>query len=217
MSTHEDIDARLSALEARLDNPTMPPIGTGTSFEQHIANLECNGDMAAGAWRDVIDAGAKVEQRLSALEASVNAGRCNEITTEISQRHVVPCGRGWAVMESGAKRVSDITETKEEAIKIGRIISERQGCQLVVHDENVQIQSSEASSTNTTAQTKRAEVAERFIAAAKDRNGTPCNYLWVSLRLQMLEELLAKQEINAYELRAMAAVLEEAAREERDA
>lgn len=52
--------------------------------------------------------------------------------------HVVPSIEkgGWSVKKGGAVYASVYTETKAEAVKIGRIISQRQETELVIHDNN---------------------------------------------------------------------------------
>ncbi len=59
-----------------------------------------------------------------------------------NQHHVVPnhTRGGWDVKRSGAERASIHTTTKAEAIKVGRIMSQRAGSELVVHGMNGRIQ-----------------------------------------------------------------------------
>ena len=54
------------------------------------------------------------------------------------EHHVVPnsTNNGWAVKKPGAARASVNTNTKAEAVKVGRIISRRQGSELVIHGKN---------------------------------------------------------------------------------
>jgi len=49
--------------------------------------------------------------------------------------HIVPSNDqgGWNVKKAGAQRASAHTETKAEAIKLGRVISQRSGSELVIH------------------------------------------------------------------------------------
>lgn len=47
---------------------------------------------------------------------------------------------GWMVKKAGANRASVRTETKSEAVKIGRVISQRSGTTLVVHGKDGKIQ-----------------------------------------------------------------------------
>jgi len=55
--------------------------------------------------------------------------------------HVTPNrDGGWAVKRAGAQRASVRTETKSEAVKIGRVISQRSGTTLVVHGKDGKIQ-----------------------------------------------------------------------------
>ena len=66
-----------------------------------------------------------------------------------NSHHVVHSHNGgWAVKKSGADRASVSTETKVEAIKIGRIISQRQGTELVIHGSDGKIQSSDSHGKN---------------------------------------------------------------------
>lgn len=59
-----------------------------------------------------------------------------------NQHHVVPNNTrgGWDVKRNGAERASIHTTTKAEAIKVGRIMSQRAGSELVVHGVNGRIQ-----------------------------------------------------------------------------
>lgn len=59
-----------------------------------------------------------------------------------NQHHVVPNNTrgGWDVKRNGAERASIHTTTKAEAIKVGRIMSQRAGSELVVHGMNGRIQ-----------------------------------------------------------------------------
>ena len=47
---------------------------------------------------------------------------------------------GWDVKHSGAQRSSVHTTTKAEAIKVGRVISQRAGSELVIHGKDGRIQ-----------------------------------------------------------------------------
>lgn len=47
---------------------------------------------------------------------------------------------GWDVKRNGAARASIHTDTKAEAVKVGRIMSQRAGSELVIHGTNGQIQ-----------------------------------------------------------------------------
>ena len=59
-----------------------------------------------------------------------------------NEHHVVPNSSrgGWDVKRSNAQRASIHTETKAEAVKVGRIISQRVGSELVVHGRDGRIQ-----------------------------------------------------------------------------
>lgn len=59
-----------------------------------------------------------------------------------NEHHVVPNSSrgGWDVKRSGAQRASIHTETKADAVKVGRIMSQRAGSELVVHGRDGRIQ-----------------------------------------------------------------------------
>ncbi len=59
-----------------------------------------------------------------------------------NEHHVVPNSSkgGWDVKRDSAQRVSVHTETKAEAVKVGRTISQRAGSELVVHGKDGRIQ-----------------------------------------------------------------------------
>jgi len=58
--------------------------------------------------------------------------------------HVVPHPEGWAVRRGGSERASVVTETKREAIDIGREISRNQGSEFLIHGLNGRIQQSDS-------------------------------------------------------------------------
>ncbi|HOP11089.1 MAG TPA: DUF2188 domain-containing protein [Oscillospiraceae bacterium] len=47
---------------------------------------------------------------------------------------------GWDVKKSGSSCASVYTRTKEEAVKIGRIMSQRSGIDLIIHGRDGNIQ-----------------------------------------------------------------------------
>lgn len=47
---------------------------------------------------------------------------------------------GWDVKRSGAQRASIHTATKADAVKVGRIMSQRAGSELVIHGTDGRIQ-----------------------------------------------------------------------------
>jgi hypothetical protein len=53
--------------------------------------------------------------------------------------HVEPNSNGWRVKKNGTSRASVTTSTKAEAVKIGRIISQRSGGAMVVHGKDEKI------------------------------------------------------------------------------
>ena len=56
--------------------------------------------------------------------------------------HVVPNNSqgGWNVKKSEAQRASVHTDTKADAVKMGRIISQRSGGELIIHGRDGRIQ-----------------------------------------------------------------------------
>lgn len=56
--------------------------------------------------------------------------------------HVIPNNNqsGWSIKKSGTQRVSVHIQTKADAIKIGRIISQRSGSELIIHGKDGKIQ-----------------------------------------------------------------------------
>lgn len=66
-----------------------------------------------------------------------------------NEHHVVhnPNG-GWDVKRNGAQRASVHTETKTNAIKAGRQISQNQGTELIIHGINGRIQNSDSHSND---------------------------------------------------------------------
>jgi len=66
------------------------------------------------------------------------------------EHHVVPNSSrgGWDVKRSGVTRASIHTTTKAEAVKVGRIMSQRAGSELVIHGANGQIQRRDSHGSN---------------------------------------------------------------------
>lgn len=60
--------------------------------------------------------------------------------------HVTPNNSqgGWNVKKGGAQRASVHTETKVEAVKVGRVISQRSGSELIIHGKDGKIQRSDS-------------------------------------------------------------------------
>ncbi|MDD3831778.1 MAG: DUF2188 domain-containing protein [Clostridia bacterium] len=55
--------------------------------------------------------------------------------------HIVPNpDGGWDIKRGGGKRASKHTDTKEEAVKIGRQISKNQETEFLIHGKNGKIQ-----------------------------------------------------------------------------
>jgi hypothetical protein len=54
-----------------------------------------------------------------------------------NQHHVQPhTGGGWEVKRSGDDRASHVLDTKKEAEKVGRQISQNQDTELVIHKQD---------------------------------------------------------------------------------
>jgi len=60
--------------------------------------------------------------------------------------HVVPNSSkgGWSVKNNEAERASAHTETKADAVKLGRVISQRSGSELVIHGKDGKIERSDS-------------------------------------------------------------------------
>ncbi|CAN5418123.1 DUF2188 domain-containing protein [soil metagenome] len=59
--------------------------------------------------------------------------------------HVVPTPNGgWAVRRGGSERAFVITDTKQEAINLGREISLNQHSEFVIHDKHGVIRQSDS-------------------------------------------------------------------------
>lgn len=61
------------------------------------------------------------------------------------EHHVVPNPNGgWDVKRNGAERASVHTDTKQEAVDRGREISRNQSTELIVHNKDGKISSSDS-------------------------------------------------------------------------
>ncbi|MGF7536035.1 DUF2188 domain-containing protein [Bacillus mexicanus] len=60
-----------------------------------------------------------------------NSGGDHELMDKAE--HVIKHKNGWAVKAEGAKRVSDIKETKEDAIERAKEIAAHKGTEVIVH------------------------------------------------------------------------------------
>ena len=61
------------------------------------------------------------------------------------EHHVVPNPEGgWDVKRGGAERASGHFETKQDAVAQGRIISQNQGTEFVVHNKDGKISGSDS-------------------------------------------------------------------------
>lgn len=61
------------------------------------------------------------------------------------EHHVIPNSNGgWDVKRNGAQRASVHTDTKREALKLGREMSRNQGTELVIHGKDMRIQNSDS-------------------------------------------------------------------------
>lgn len=65
--------------------------------------------------------------------------------------HVMPDNSSamWSIKRDGAQHASIRTETKQEAVKVGRIISQRSGSELIIHGVDGRIQHVDAIAMNT--------------------------------------------------------------------
>jgi len=62
-----------------------------------------------------------------------------------NSHHVVPAKNdGWNVKKSGSTKASIHTKTKAEAISKGRIISQNQGTEFVIHNKDGKISSKDS-------------------------------------------------------------------------
>ncbi len=55
-------------------------------------------------------------------------------------QHVVPTENGWGIRGEGNSRLTKVTPTKAEALKIARDIARNQGTELFIHGRNGKIQ-----------------------------------------------------------------------------
>lgn len=61
------------------------------------------------------------------------------------EHHIVPNENGgWDVKRNGADRASVHTDTKQEAIDKGRVISRNQATELVIHNKDGKISNSDS-------------------------------------------------------------------------
>ena len=54
--------------------------------------------------------------------------------------HIVPSEKGWDVKRQGASRASRVTRTKDEAVKVGRDMAQKESGQLIIHKKDGKIQ-----------------------------------------------------------------------------
>ena len=55
-------------------------------------------------------------------------------------QHVVKHDGGWAVKGAGNEKATKVTETKQQAIDLGKSIAKHQQSELIIHGKNGQIQ-----------------------------------------------------------------------------
>jgi hypothetical protein len=55
-------------------------------------------------------------------------------------QHIVPLGNGWAVKGEGNSKYTAITETKKDALGIGKQIAKNNKSELVIHGKDGRIQ-----------------------------------------------------------------------------
>jgi len=64
-------------------------------------------------------------------------------------QHVTPhSGGGWQIKGAGNQKATKVTETKAEAVKIGRQIAQNQGSELVIHNKDGQIAQKDSHGTD---------------------------------------------------------------------
>lgn len=80
--------------------------------------------------------------KFSIADKVENYKRTGDKNMPIKNVHVLPNTNqgGWNVKKSGAQRASVHTKTKNEAVKIGRVISQRSESELIIHGQNGKIQ-----------------------------------------------------------------------------
>ncbi len=59
-------------------------------------------------------------------------------------QHIVPHEDGWAIKPAGGSKATKVTDTKQEAIDIGRGIAKNQGTELIIHGKDGKIQSKDS-------------------------------------------------------------------------
>jgi hypothetical protein len=57
----------------------------------------------------------------------------------MSNQHIIPHSKGWAVKGAGNSRATSVHRTQKDAIEAGRSIAMNQKSELVVHRPNGQI------------------------------------------------------------------------------
>lgn len=61
------------------------------------------------------------------------------------EHHVVPNSKGgWDVKRNGSERASIHTDTKQNAIERGRLVSQNQGTEFVIHNRDGRISNSDS-------------------------------------------------------------------------
>lgn len=63
-------------------------------------------------------------------------------------QHIVPLGNGWAVKGEGNSKFTAITDTKKDALIIGRQIAKNNKTQLVIHGKDGKIKDKVAIKSN---------------------------------------------------------------------
>ncbi|MDP1658761.1 MAG: DUF2188 domain-containing protein [Methylotenera sp.] len=64
--------------------------------------------------------------------------------TKRDTHRVMPHTDGWQVKRDGDQKASHVAETKKEAEKIGRSISQNQNTELQIHGKDMKIQRSDS-------------------------------------------------------------------------
>lgn len=60
------------------------------------------------------------------------------------QQHVVPRGKGWAVIGAGNSRATKITKTQKQAVDVATKIAKNHGAEVITHGRNGQIRSKDS-------------------------------------------------------------------------
>lgn len=59
-----------------------------------------------------------------------------KLISERNIQYVLPLGNGWVVKDSSASKFTVITDNRQEAVSMARIIAKRKKTRLVVYNKN---------------------------------------------------------------------------------